>query len=509
MDSVIPWATGATLSLGALFCMAPVGAGASPEPDPDRGLYAIWISQQKSPFDLPFIKGGQVVCQWAELEPEEGRYDFAPLDEKLKEFHLMGRKASVQVNGNLKPAWLFSKVAVLPHAVHSQVRDKQGTLQYWDPIHRDAYRDFVMAYGKHLRQSPYRDSVLGVRLNFNAIGTEQGTLKPEERSLDRWKPAPNGHIHNEPWTPELFDKYRLGVVQTFIEAFRPDIGVFVRNNILRNGLLDPEQIAMFEKGELGLFHTSSEIQPRGAGGEGQYQAFLKYCRTGKTLGYAESWADAWGRHGGKTDPRPFSPYQWNYWRLLVDLHYGISFIAIYGADLRAHDDPEFRAAFEFAARYAGFHASPNQSPGAWVALRQGQFLQGDYNFLMTRLPERSGDVPLDNAGPDDQRFGRWARAIEGPGQMLFRLDPQFAASLRGNPCRIRLVYLDDGTNSLAIHWDEAGKPGARAVQKSGMGRWKELLIDVPEAGFGAGLDGADIQLSGEGRNVFHMVEVLR
>ena len=104
-----------------------------------------------------------------------------------------------------------------------------------------------------------------------------------------------------------------------------------------------------------MFHTSSEIQPRSKGVQRQYEAFLKYCKPGNTVGYAESWADARGRHGGKTDPRPFGEAQWNYWRLLIDLNCGVSFIAIYGSDLSRVGEPEFRQAFEFAAKYAGYH----------------------------------------------------------------------------------------------------------------------------------------------------------
>ena len=93
-------------------------------------------------------------------------------------------------------------------------------------------------------------------------------------------------------------------------------------------------------------------------------------RPGKTVCYAESIADASGKHGDK-DPRWCGPEQYNYWRLLSDLNLGFSMIGVYGADLEQANHPEFRAAFDFAARYAGYHASPSVSPGAWVALREG------------------------------------------------------------------------------------------------------------------------------------------
>ena len=57
---------------------------------------------------------------------------------------------------------------------------------YWHPAHLQAYTDFLAAYGQHLAESPYRSAVLGVRLNFNAFGTEHTHLKPADRDPAKW-----------------------------------------------------------------------------------------------------------------------------------------------------------------------------------------------------------------------------------------------------------------------------------------------------------------------------------
>jgi len=313
-----------------------------------HGIYAIWFKDigEEKVFSLPFIDGGQMVVQWKDLAPAEGKYDWTELDKLLKHYHELGKKATIQVNGSHKPAWLFDKVATLKKAPSEQVDDVKGTLQYWDPIFVNAYKDFVLAYGEHMKQSPYKDAVLGVRLNFNAIGTEHGTIPEESIPLENWTPAPDGHIHNVPWSGKVWGEYKKVVVDAYVKAFTPDFLVFVRNNVFAEKVLSDEQIQMLERGELGLFHTSTEVQPRGQGGDNQYNTFVKFSKNGITPAYAESWADAWGVHGGKTDDHsPFSPAQWNYWRLLADLHCGVSFIAIYGTDLANADYPEFRAAF--------------------------------------------------------------------------------------------------------------------------------------------------------------------
>jgi hypothetical protein len=94
------------LSIAAVasFSTARLDAGELPS---RRGLYAIWGTSDL--LNLPYITGGQVVVQWADLEPAEGTYDFAPLKAAM---HALGdRPATLQVNGNRKPAWLFFRFA--------------------------------------------------------------------------------------------------------------------------------------------------------------------------------------------------------------------------------------------------------------------------------------------------------------------------------------------------------------------------------------------------------------
>jgi hypothetical protein len=477
---------------------------ATTTPDPDRGLYAIWFEKQPALLELPFVQGGQIVLQWAEVEPEPGKYDFSRMDAQLKEYHGKGKKATVQVNGNHRPRYLYERVAVLKEKVSPQVLDPQGTLQYWDPIYVRHYLDFLAAYGKHLRASPYRAAVLGVRLNFNAIGTEHVHVPPKFWDPKTWTPAPNGHRHDAPFTDRTADEYRRAVVGTYVKAFAPDIRIFVRNNSLQ--ALPPEIMKKFETGDLGLFHTSTDSEPRSQDVAQRTETFLRYCRTGKTVGYAESWmtAQGWPQGNNQREKLGQTPAQFNYWRLLQDLHCGISFIAVYGKDLaRAQQEPEFDAAFRFAARYAGYHASPAQSPGAWVALREGNLLKGDYTFLMRRVPDpQAGADAVANVGPRDQRYGAWARALLPGQQMRFALDPAFARSLKNQPCRLRVVYLDSGTKPLTVTWNAGEKPSRRVVTRQNTGRWQEAVLAVPAAG-------DDIVLKADERCVLHLVEVQR
>jgi hypothetical protein len=269
---------------------------------------------------------------------------------------------------------------------------------------------------------------------------------------------------------------------------------------------DPEALRLLGTGNLGIFTTASEIEPRmPTMFVGDRPIFLDICRTGKAVGYAESMADATGRHGPAQDPRWCSPAQYNYWRLLSDLNLGFSMIGVYGSDLARADEPEFRAAFEFADRYAGYHASPSLAPGAWVALRDGGLrLKGDYSFLMRRLSDAAMKGAR-KAGPDDQRFGAWACTLPAGAAARFALDDDFARSLDGKPVLVRVVYLDQATGRF--HARASGKTFEQPL--GGSGRWKTAEFPIDRAAFAPAEENAPITVDADTDLTLHMIEVAR
>jgi hypothetical protein len=486
-----------TLVPRLFLVIAFAAAALAAPPDPNRGLYAIWTGEDATLGQLPFIKGGQVLVQWKTVEPREGQYDFSSVDRQFEALGQRGQGATIQINGNEHPDYLFAKVPYIAKKLSVQVRDSRGTLAYWHPAYIKAYMAMLHACAAHLKQARYRAAVLGVRLNFNALGTEHTAVAAEDRDPSRWT-VPPGAAAAAPWTREISEAYRRQVVDVFVREFTPEIRVFVRNNFFAGGDADPAWVRMLETGRLALFHTSSEIEPR-PHGSGQYEVFLKYCRSGQTVCYAESWADALGRHGGQTDPRWCPPAQYNYWRLLGDLNWGVSFIAIYGADLKHRQDPEYRAAFDFAASYAGYHASPQSAPGAWVALREGHQIPGDYSFLMNRL--KGDDMPpLEKAGPDDQRFGAWARLLKKGTKAVFALNPEFATSLTGKPATVSFTYLDRGRGQIELR----NSGTCSYVPVNDTGRWLTAEFPVGKSAFDSG-----ITLSADTDVAVHMLEVRR
>jgi len=522
---------------------------AAPEEDStirvsQSGMYVIWYPSKGNVADLylnqPYVVGGQIVLQWRDVEPAQGKYDFTRIDEMLADLEGRGLSTTIQVNGNRKPDWLFEKVPYVKERLSHQVASRRGTLMYWHETHRDAYCSMLGALAVHLRGSPFRKTILGLRLNFNAFGTEHTFVPTKYRSPDAWI-IPTGVDPDtvKPWTPSTVEEYTGAIVDTYIESFGGSVRVFVRNGVADS--VEQRYRNQFENGTLGWFHTSSEVEPRSTGTERRYLRFYRDCRSGKTTAYAEPWASCWGHHGGKTDDRWCSPPQWMYWRLLSDLNCGVSHIAIYASDLRVAIDGtyqqggrvfadgnrtyqrEFDAGIRFAAKYAGYHANPRQSPGAWIAFRKNDVvraengiparqrklstLTGDYSFLMKRLPgDRSVGQDVVNVGPDDQRFGAWARRLPARDIMRIALDEAFADSLQGTTPQVKVVYLDEPGKRLDVSM--AGR--TETVNMIGTGHWQMASFDVVGSSLQPDSAGTHIQLrTGKDPIHLHMVEVER
>lgn len=92
-----------------------------------------------------------------------------------------------------------------------------------------------------------------------------------------------------------------------------------------------------------------------------------------------------------------SPPQWEYWRILSDLHVGVTYVALYGTDMQVAMNGkyptasgsrvgpqyqcEFNQSFTFAATYAGSpQLSPSEAPGAWIAFRSSVSPLNGYVF---------------------------------------------------------------------------------------------------------------------------------
>jgi hypothetical protein len=423
---------------------------------PNKGIAMIWYGDQnKLDSRNGIVTVGQIFFMWRWFEPTKDNYDFESLDRQLEAIHNKGMKTTIQINGNRHPDYIFQIVpfldgVALPTQYNHTSEIGYGPPMYWHPTYKERYKKMIDTLAYHIKKSPWKDAVLGIRQSYNAVGTEHHYIPPEYREKGAWTfEAGVTEEGDFPWTKEIADAYKRWTIDMYLDAFDPpkDIHVFMRASAIAEGVASAEHIQMVEDGDLWIFHTSSEPQPR-KGKVNQYQVFVDYAKTGKTCAFMESWGPA--RTGPGDDSwiktkKPITKEQCNYWTLLVDLHCGATWPAMRPEDI---DYPSFRGHFDFAAKYAGYSAAPRESPGAWIAFREGDNLAGDYTFLLTRATDDNSQ-PLYNV--DDAPEGLWARQIAAGEAMKLDLDSAFENSLKNyRNVKISITYKDVGTGDFEI-----------------------------------------------------------
>jgi hypothetical protein len=464
---------------------------------PTAGIYLVWGTDSLA--TQAYVRGGQITVEWPQIEPSRGRFDWRSLDSELAWYHGIGRQATVQVNSTTaKPSWIWNVVANCG-LVHGQAAP-----QYWDPAYMTVQNELVSALAAHLKASPYAGNVALVRAAPNAIGTEL-TDMPSGYTC---RATPGGHKVSTLWSTTIRNQYYYDVMNLYRQKLLPAVQVALRAQLWTQWPQNSPASWLTTGGAM-IMGTAADVDPNPVRDAFDLYAY-QHVRMGTGNGYWEP-ID----HGGKKNL-----VSWNWWRILMELDKGVRSIGVYGDVLaKGATDPEYRAAFDFANRYAGHQWDPPHSPGAWVALRQGSGrMAGNFTWFMTQLNPDGTSTALDSnagaamIGPAGQRFGRYARRIAGGttrSGMSFALAPGFRTGLGGAQTTLRVTYLDSGSGRFTVRWGTAASQAA-TVAKSGSGAWKTATFGVPGGAYAGKLaGGADVAVSETGTDAtaFAMVEV--
>lgn len=488
----------ATVLLATIAMLAGLDANAGQRPQDSWGIHKIWGDDALD--ELPFVRGGYVAVEWADVNPRPGVFDFSIMDERLAHYARLGKCATIMVRGSVKPDYMFDEIPYHPERLSLQVRNKQGTLQYWHPQFRRRHEELLVALRDYLDESPYRSTVYSIRQTLNAVGTEHSGIRKEKRDKSQWV-IPAG-VKFVPYSKQQSRDYKRWVSEQYHELLSPNYLVFIRSVLLfeESDNLPRSVATAVEQGEVGLLHTSSVPEPTKVSTAKKYGVHKRYGRDGATPIYAEPFSSS---TKGTRGDQP--PTQWNYWRILSDLDAGVTYISVYGSDLKKFRDSEYQAAFEFGNRYAGYQTGNNvlQSPGAWVAFRDGDD-PGDYTFLMNRL--RGDDSEGMRAiGPATQRFGAWARRIPKGGRLRLEIDDRFAGAVAGQDMALEITYFDTSHPEFEV---SATGVAAQSIRGSATDSWQTVRVPLGYADF-SGNSGADITVSADSDVILHMVELVR
>jgi hypothetical protein len=128
--------------------------------------------------------------------------------------------------------------------------------------------------------------------------------------------------------------------------------------------------------------------------------------------------------------------------------------------------------------------------------------RSDYGMFMRRTSEDES-TGFFWQGPTDQHYGRYARGFAHPTATIgLTLDKGLWSGLplvETRQLTLRLVFLDDGQGSFYLCYDSLGGGQGWTIEKSGSGRWKEVVRVITDGRFagvnGTRTDGADVWLS--------------
>lgn len=436
---------------------------------PDAGVYGTWVSNCSIPEQ---VKGTGSVIQWSDLEPADGMFNWTALEQVMAIGHCDRYWTSLQINANTHPVYMQ---AIIPSAEpwgDSEDDDKRY-LQYYHPAFVTRMQRMVASVAQYLARRDTHDSAISVvRQNWDAIGTEHFDVPSALWDPHNWT-NPEGVPLGPVFVPTITQqKFEEAVFPSYLSGYSISGSprLYVRNNLALNAALFEPYKPFFANGTFSFFQTSSEPEPHELEEAQRFAVLREWCRPGTTTCYSEPWTSAFGR---SDDPSFTPPSAWLWWRVLADLDMGVSRLAMYGDDLVAAStgdfggksygpvlQREFMAAVLLADRYAGYHALPETSPGAYVAMRQSVRQLGGYNKKVTdysvlaQLSPGTEPTGLDarvngtavagsngtrfTIGNASQRFGTWARLLEPSTPARVCLDDAFVGRINAAAVPVKL-----------------------------------------------------------------------
>lgn len=495
-------------------------------PPPGAGYGVIGSSQgnQEQAFvehpEVRFV--GRITFSWKTIEPEEGRYDWSGIDRLLKTYKREGKRAGIQINTPV-PDWMFLHIACVGTSRGGRAP------QYWDPEYFRLYDRLIKAFADYYGKSPYKDTILCVRLQFNALNTEITSFDSQhlqgEVSTDRakWTLPANGHVYGPDLTPQIEEDYVVRVSESYLKHFfAHGIPVTLRMDAENN----PKMTELYDRwtdDPLAWIVTTHYGIRKIA--DYEVGKFRRRCRERGTPGYGEQYnpfkeAGAWSDgqsvmrdaripdSSGTLKTHQLTVEQAYYWTMLMLLDWGFSHIAVFEQDHRwAHADPALVRVMELVNRYAGWSRDPAKSPGAWIAFGQfhgsGQrdLKENNWGYFIEQKDSEKTSSPVYLAGEETSIHGVWARRLNGP--MKLALHTKFATSLK-QASAVRVSWLNEPDTAWRA---TVGIRNVASVKSDGSGRWRETRLEVPAGSFA---QNPVLKIEPlRGKPAFHLVEVRR
>ena len=481
-------------------------------------------------IDNPYVVGGRKQAYWAEVNPEQGEYDWQEFDDALQIAHNAGKKVGLIIPIAGYGGWQDPYAANgVPDWVYPMGEGEGVDYLEWDGPPYTRFPVFwsnaikmhcqtlVEAFGARYDGHPDLEYVIvGLYPEMN-LGKNANDLQQE------WLDAGYTDDLYENTVKWYIDLYAANFPDTQLSlaclSSKP-IGLMstVRFEELRNNIsahMDSIPNGGIENNALRERSNWDFIQ----------QWFRKHHETTHVMYEAVDKSSGGGRAG-------------NFRKMLENgLTAHADHFQIYYEDIKVatpgdpNYDPEYEAALAFAAAQIGLEPDDPARDNVWLRFNALIEATGSKRFFFQGLycdenaPHDGGEWPVGKLSPPDGEYvlvpdtGSPSREcirtnqVSGDNYIYLDVDDRFIYG-GSNPVGIRIEYLDEGTDSFVVEYDGTAGPYAQSdlITKTNTGTWKTTTLQINDAVFNnAQTEGNDFRIycNGDGDEYISFVQVTR
>ena len=434
------------------------------------GIWGIWGGENVSAEGRPWFKGVVATTDWDLIEPKNGHFVWDSIDNKVRKITDKGLSVVLMVyHGDKCPEWVYDTGVpkVFSKGGGSSGRSNITHPYYLHPNYKPLLSRMIKATADHIANYPpeIRRYIVGVQCPTGKSGDPQAY----------WDVIEDMKYDIKTQSPEWID-WTIGMIKVYQDAYKdfkpPFFMLFKGPNPATNDWLiknipdswrKPHAIAQG-------YQFNNEIQVMNE----LYPLTARYkdgvvIRSRGELSYhtpnPKNWLAA-------------APV-WNvYWSGLWNLTYGLD---IWCQRVDYLEDSRHVPAFTFFSEYAGYKDA-SDSPGAWIALRDGLDCMDTIRFPENRF----GPVGPHEEGRTSQNKDRYRRIAEEFAPYGAALDDPENVALRD-----LLVRTQTGINDVYGYiWP--GNYGMFLEQikpnETSQGYWRVGSKDQPYGRFARGFD---------------------
>ncbi|HEY80708.1 MAG TPA: hypothetical protein G4O05_06480, partial [Caldilineae bacterium] len=463
---------------------------------PYPGIYIFLDRGDVSPEDYPFLRGGNMIFFWKDVEIADQVFDWTVVDQWLDKQTALGKATSVGFalydgrccGGSHIPPWLIWE--------HEESVVRCDAMQwaiprYWDPYLLQQYREYIQAFAERYDNDP--------RVTWIQIGTGIfGEAKPSD-TVDFQC------MYDAGLTPELWVEISMDIIDIFSEAFQntPLFYQFAPLYVLHTsqgqiGSISQRRILTdyaVSRG-MGLKHNGLKPDMDFALVDNPNKSYYKAGSWDPIYTWWQDAPIAWESYAIQQCVDPITGEQ-SAEITMWCVYAGLAGHADYFVFSKALvTDPGRAPWLEFAQHYLG--ADVTDTDSVWVALRESEYnffpARGNFSFWLYQNDAVYGGETTPEWHVTDAMEGRYTRRTNikaGNPNMYFDVDNAWMYQNRSATITIEVTYLDQGRDTWSLYYDAVDNPEklAGTVRKKDSGQWLTETFTLTDAYFGDRLPG--------------------